>query len=298
MRSVIKDKQKGNRDSCAGSCPFGIRNMFQIHHVFPGVTHITEKMGVGFTLIEGENRAILFDTGYGFENIQDFLKTITKKPLTVILSHGHHDHILGVRWFEHSFLCREDMNEFTERTGLAQREKVKKQAEENEIPVPADYLTAGINLPEAIRFTEKTGTFESRTEALGGITVNIIHVPGHTPGSIVLYIPEYSLLMTGDNWNPCTWMWFPTSEGADTWRNRMTELIRTIETTYGRQISKIVCSHQPEAHEGRELKDYLDYMTDEKLKEAPAVDMGAPINTHQVVKDEWVLLFDQSKIKC
>jgi hypothetical protein len=38
-------------------------------------------------------------------------------------------------------------------------------------------------------------------------------------------------------------------------------------------------------------------MTDERIREAPAVDMGAPINTHQVVLPEkdWTLLFDADK---
>ena len=38
--------------------------MFQALNVFPGVTHITDVMGVSFTLIEGKEKAIPDRTRY------------------------------------------------------------------------------------------------------------------------------------------------------------------------------------------------------------------------------------------
>ena len=271
--------------------------MIKVNQVFPGIRHLTDAMGVSFTLIEGRERAILFDTGYGMEDVKAFAGTLTDKPLTVLLSHGHHDHMLGARWFEKTFLCREDLEEFRERTGEGQRTKVRKQAQDQGVAVPEDFMTAPIALPEDILFTEKAGPYERRREETGGLEVQIIKVPGHTPGSIVLYVPEHDLLLTGDDWNPCTWMWFPTSAAANVWRDRMKELIRTLEEESGREIRHVICSHQPMMREGRELKGFLEYMTDERMKEAPMVDMGAPIRTHQVVSeaDGWVLIFDYNK---
>jgi len=274
-----------------------MKTMYKVNQIFPGIRHITETMGVGFTLIEGSEQAILFDTGYGTEDVKAFIGTLTEKPLMVLLSHGHHDHVLGARWFEKTYLCAEDMEEFLERTGKRQRMKVKAQAKEQNVSVPADFMTAGIALPEAILFNEKTGSFERKRADLGHMEVQVIKVPGHTPGSIVLYVRAYDLLLTGDDWNPCTWMWFPTSAGADLWRNRMKELIDTLEEENGREIQNVICSHQPMTREGGELKEFLEYMTDERLANAPAIDMGAPINTHEVRNDEkgWHLIFDRDK---
>ena len=271
--------------------------MFKGNPVFPGINHITDAMGVSFTLIEGRERAVLYDTGYGMEDVCAYVETLTGKPITVLLSHGHHDHMLGARWFEKTYLCAEDMEEFTERTGTVQRSKVMKQAADRGVPVPADFIDAEIAQPEAIRFPERTGGFESRTEDLGGLEIRVIHVPGHTPGSIVIYVPAYSLLMTGDDWNPCTWMWFPTSMGADGWRKNMLELVHILEQEEGKEIACVLCSHQPMPREGKEMKDFLAYMTDERMMKAPAVDMNAPIDTHQIVKGEWTLLFDRQKIR-
>lgn len=269
--------------------------MFTANIICPGVTHITDAMGVSFTLIEGNDRALLFDTGYGTEDVATYIETLTKKQVSVLLSHGHHDHMLGTRWFEKSFLCEEDMEEFRMRSGELQRRKVIKQAEDRSVRVPDDFLTAPIQLPDLLRFNRKFGRFESREEDLGGLRVNVLHVPGHTPGSIVIYVPVCGLLLTGDNWNPCTWMWFPSSLAADKWREYMIELIVSLEETYG-EVSTALCSHQPKAREGREVKEYLEYMTPELMKEAPAVDMGAPIETYQIVRGEWTLVFDRAKL--
>ena len=273
--------------------------MFKTNGICPGVTHITDAMGVSFTLIEGEKSAVLFDTGYGMDDVGAFIRTLTDKPVKVLLSHGHHDHMLGARWFGKTYLCKEDMDEFAERTGNLQRTKVMRQAAERGVPVPPDFLTVPVALPEAIRFSGKTGPFENKTEDLGGLEIRVIRVPGHTPGSIVLHVPDRGLLLTGDNWNPCTWMWFPSSINAREWRDNMFSLITALEEENGTEINRVICSHQPAVREGSELKGFLAYMTDGRLDSAPAVDMGAPINTHQVTEGEkgWMLVFDRDKIK-
>ena len=273
--------------------------MFTVNQVFPGISHITDAMCVSFTLIEGKERALLFDTGYGIEDVSAFVGSLTRKPVTVFLSHGHHDHVLGSRWFSKTYLCSEDMEEFQERSGKEQRLKVMAQAKDQELTVPEDFLTDQIEKPEKIQFTESIGPFERRKEEIGSQVVQVIKVPGHTPGSIVMYIPSYELILTGDNWNPCTWMWFPTSDAADLWRDRMKEMILNLEEESGREIKHVICSHQPMMRKGEEMKDFLSYMTDKRMRTAPRIDMSAPINTHDIRNDEkgWQLIFDQDKCK-
>ena len=271
--------------------------MFSANQAFPGITHITEGMGVGFTLFEGSSRAVLFDTGYGLEDVSAYVRSLTDKPLTVVLSHGHHDHILGARWFEKTWMRVEDREEFRLRTGAEQRRSVMRQAEGAGIRVPEDYLTAEIRMPEALELTEKTGEFDSLTMRLGGLDLSVIHVPGHTPGSLMIYVPAYGLLLTGDNWNPCTWMWFPSSISAIRWRDNMIRLTAALGDEDA-AIRHVICSHQPMVRTGTELYDYLAFMTAERMREAPAVEMGSPIHTHQIRKEpeDWTLIFDRDKI--
>ena len=128
--------------------------MFTAVQVFPGITHITDAMGVSFTLIEGTEYSILFDTGYGLEDTASFVSTLTSKPLKVLRSHGHHDHVLGARWFSETYLAEEDLAEFRERTGPEQRKKVTEQAKDRNVGVPDDYLKSGIQTPKPIFFPD------------------------------------------------------------------------------------------------------------------------------------------------
>ena len=270
--------------------------MFTTCTPFPGVTHITDAMGVSFTLIEGEDSALLFDAGYGLEDVASFVRSRTDKPVTLLLSHGHHDHMLGARWFGAGLMDPADLEEFRLRSALPQRNQVKRQAEGSGLSVPEDFLTTEIPLPRPLEYTGSAGGFGCADFALGGRTVRAFHVPGHTAGSVVLYVPDCRLLLTGDDWNPCTWMWFPCSLPVREWRGNMLKLAALLEEA-GEKVACILCSHQAAPREGGELKEFLAYMTDERLRAAPPVDMGSPIRTHQVVLPEkgWVLLFDAGK---
>ena len=271
--------------------------MFTCCRPFPGITHITDAMGVSFTLVEGSDSALVFDAGYGLEDAAAYVRTLTDRPFELILSHGHHDHMLGARWFDHSLMDPADLDEFRLRAGVPQREKVRKQAEEKGLSVPDDFLAAPIPLPQPLQYPDTLGTFPCCGFDLGNLEAWALRVPGHTPGSIVLFIPSLQLLLTGDDWNPCTWIWFPCSLPVRQWHAAMTLLVGQLEAVSGGEIRHVLCPHQPASREGSELKEYLAYMTEDRLRAAEKVDMGAPVDTRRVAcpEKDWVLLFDAAK---
>ena len=84
-----------------------------------------------FYLIVGEKKALLFDTGYAFTNIRPLVDEIVgDKPLYVVCSHGHDDHVLGCSQFPEAYfsfadwdLCMKNDNpEQLEKQILARRE--------------------------------------------------------------------------------------------------------------------------------------------------------------------------------
>ena len=76
-------------------------------------------------------------------------------------------------------------------------------------------------------------------------------------------------------------------------------MIRTLEQDGGKEISSVICSHQHTVRKGSEMKEFLDYITDKRLREAPAIDMGTQIHTHQIrnASEEWTLIFDRDKLE-
>ena len=256
---------------------------FEINRICPGVTHIRDAMGVCMTLLEGEQAALLVDTGYGTEDVAAFIRTLTDKPLTVLLTHNHHDHALGARWFDKTLMCPEDLAEWPVFTGVEKRCAVLGQALAKGLPVlEADFLAGECRLP----LPTGKGAYD-----LGGLKAEVIPCPGHTPGSCVVYLPERRLLITGDDWNPCTWLFFDAALGVRQYREHVSAL-RQLD------FEHVLCSHQLTCYPRAAFEAFLDGLTDVALDAAKPVDIGGyeHIDTRQAdVADGQILVFDWKK---
>ena len=258
---------------------------FEVNQVCPGIVHIRDAMGVCMTLIEGEKSALLVDTGYGTEDVATFFRTLTDKPLTVLLTHNHHDHSLGARWFAQTLMFPEDLAEWQVFTGEAKRRVVLGQAISKGLPVTeADFLAGECRPPLPM----SKGTYN-----LGGLTVEVIPCAGHTPGSCVVYVPERKLLLTGDDWNPCTWLFFEAALPVRQYRENVRKLLAY-------DFEHVLCSHQLECFPRSKFEDFLSGLTDDTLNAAKPVTIGnyEHINTRQAdVAEGQILVFDWNKYK-
>lgn len=256
---------------------------FSAKEVMPGVFHIQDCMGVCMTLLTGSERALLIDTGYGLENVAAFVRTLTELPLTVVLTHGHHDHMLGACWFPKTLMFAQDQEDFVRYSSCEQRERVLASARQKGIVVDeAAYLKRDIPMPEAL---------QEETIDLGGLTVKVMLCPGHTPGSAVAYVPEHRLLLSGDDWNPCTWLFFPAALGMREYRANLLALMQL-------PFEYVLCSHQPVLFPRERMAGFAGHLTDENLRAAPAVDIPPyeAIDTHQAdMGDGQIFVFDWQK---
>jgi hydroxyacylglutathione hydrolase len=133
--------------------------------------------------IDGPNR-VLIDPGHlaQFEHVQQALEQLELSVNDidlVICTHAHPDHIEAVPLFKNSttlFTLHETEWQWAETIG--------KQ-------MSAAY---GIDIDDfRPDFFLKEGTL-----ALDGLELDIIHTPGHSPGSVTLYWPLQKALFTGD----------------------------------------------------------------------------------------------------
>jgi glyoxylase-like metal-dependent hydrolase (beta-lactamase superfamily II) len=243
-----------------------MKSKYSCHEYFPGIYHINDD-GVYMTLMfvapargrAGE--ALLFDAGYGFSSPRPFITELLEKHgldpsrLTVLVSHVHHDHLLGARWFDSFFIHQADFPLLDTYTNEATRTRVL-SAKENSGSVPDDFD----------RTAYYSADFQSRARtdipAIQG--VDILHVPGHTPGSLVLYIPAYKLLLTADDWNPTTWLFFPEALPAEEYAKNMKSLLALA-------FEHVLCSHAGDLFPGERLRNYINGLTNETFaKGVPA----------------------------
>jgi len=256
---------------------------FEVNRVSDGVFHIRDCMGVCMTLLVGGKAALLIDTGYGVENVAAFIKTLADKPLTVLLTHNHHDHALGARWFEKTCIMVADQDEWPIFTGQQKRKVVLGQALAKGLRVTEEEFLAGeCIMPYEIH----GGDLE-----LGGLTASIIPCPGHTPGSCVVYIPQEKILLTGDDWNPSTWLFFDAALGVQQYR----ENVRTLQSL---PFTHVLCSHQLDLYPREKFDRFMDGLTDDVLRAARKVSIGGweHVDTRQAdVDDGQILVFDWNK---
>ena len=254
--------------------------MFISREVLPGVYHIRDPLGVYMTLLKGEARALLIDTGYGVESAAALVRTITDKPVTVLLTHAHHDHALGARDFDSLLLAAPEIPLYPDYTSPERRARVAQQAAGAGVTPPADYLTAAYPVPQPAQAEELD---------LGGMTARIIPCPGHTPGSAVVYVPERRLLLSGDNWNPCTWLFFPEAAAVQ-------DLIGNMRAALALPFDHVLCSHREALYPRAAIDAFYQGLTRETLEGARRVDMGHPIATREAVPAEGqVFVFDYDK---
>lgn len=216
--------------------------IYNVRELEPGLYRIGNS-AVFMDLIVGSHHALLFDTGYGYGDLRAVVRSITDKPLYVVNSHGHVDHACGNEAFGGAYIHPLDMQLCREHNGPQMR-----RAELDVAEVPPDFdLDAHLRLgPGELRPVGEGASFD-----LGGVTLQVLHLPGHTAGSIGLWCQEKRLLFAGDAMNCFVWLFLPEAQDLGTY-------IRTLHKAAGLPFTHMIQSHEPDPVPKRKLWDYLD----------------------------------------
>ena len=148
--------------------------MFDIARIRDRVWRLWDEEKNTFYLVEGHHTAAVIDTGITpGAQITPTLRTLTDKPLVLVLTHAHIDHFHHMDEFDTVYMSHEEF-----KLG----EHILR------------HMMAGKDLDLSATRHVETG---SRID-LGGRTLEICHIPGHTPGSVAVYDDRDDLLFTGD----------------------------------------------------------------------------------------------------
>ncbi len=174
--------------------------MVSVERVLDRVYSLKDGFDSFSYLITGSNKALLFDTGCGVDDIKTTVDGITDLPLLVIASHGHFDHVGGSRFFSKVYLSSKDRNilEIYDERLLARWYKEMREINGSD----GSLERTGVEASFGNALWMQIADLDFCEFDLGDIHGEIMELPGHSSGSVGVLIPELKLLLAGDALSP------------------------------------------------------------------------------------------------
>ncbi len=158
--------------------------------------HVASWLRCNMWYVEGREYDLLIDSGMGLRPLKKEISILAKRPVTCIATHAHFDHIGG-------------QHEFETRLGHASEAPI------HALPTQANTADWGPFIRAETFSAQPYEEFDYRTYQitpapltgyldegdvidLGNRFFRILHLPGHSPGSIALYEESTGILFSGD----------------------------------------------------------------------------------------------------
>ena len=130
---------------------------------------------------ETSREAIVIDPGEDIPAIQALLDRHQLKVKLIVITHAHIDHIAGAQ----------QLKKLTGAPILYN---------ENDLPLVKmmDVQASWLRMPTPEVLPPDASLKDGETVGVEGLAGLVLHTPGHTQGSICLYLPEQKVLLAGD----------------------------------------------------------------------------------------------------
>ncbi|MBQ0051318.1 MAG: MBL fold metallo-hydrolase [Treponema sp.] len=115
--------------------------------------------------VVGKDKVLLFDTGFGRSSVMEKIRKYSDLPVEVAITHGHGDHVSGLKEFGSCWISEKDASMIPE-------------------GVEARIIKEGDKL------------------SCGGYTFEVVEIPGHTEGSVVYLDKKKKIMIGGDSIQP------------------------------------------------------------------------------------------------
>lgn len=116
------------------------------------------------------------------QTLTDYIAANSLSVTHMVNTHMHLDHIFGNEFIRRTYGVQVEANKCDEPFGL------NREAQARRFGLRGSFPPVGVDRP----------LNESDTISLGDSEFVVLHIPGHSPGSIVLYNRRYGFLLSGD----------------------------------------------------------------------------------------------------
>lgn len=181
-----------------------LSTVYKSELIAPGVWRLDDFGGFAgnenMYLIEGTDKALLFDTGMGKGDLAGYVKSLTDLPVEVVITHGHFDHF-------------GQLDQFMENTVYISRNEITR--------LPADLINS------RFRFIKDGDLIDLG----GGKSIEVLELPGHTMGSLLFLDPVNKVMVVSDDVGAgaMVWMHIPGTTAIDEYRDGLIKIEEKIK---------------------------------------------------------------------
>lgn len=175
---------------------------YDVTRLSPHHHRIQEADGYLMYLATGTDRACVVDAGIGVGDLRSLIGGIVDRPITLLLTHSHWDHIGAIAQFDDVRLHRAERpadgrvgidtisDEFVQRPA----QFVDRWRQEgNDFPDPFDPATFAIEPASGVRAMDDGDVLD-----LGDRALEIVQLPGHSPGHVGVLDRDMGVMYGGD----------------------------------------------------------------------------------------------------
>jgi len=214
---------------------------FNISRLRKGLIAIRETQHLEDVLsfaLETDEGIVLIDSGMGLANIRSILDP--NKPVFLLLTHSHWDHIGGARDFSQIAIYDHPYETDRLKKGWPLNETVGYEKNFFTIELPPTVDLKKFNIPGLSDFK----TFKDlEVLKIFGLEILVIHTPGHTPGSVCFFVNNTGELYTGDTlYSGPEYLHLPESSVSD----YLNSLLK-IRELLGNKIRRILPGHNSDS---------------------------------------------------
>ncbi len=206
-----------------------------VEEVVPGM-----PFPIRMHLVIGSRRAALVDTGLGTGNLRAVVEAVTRLPVVVLHTHGHGDHVGADALFDNHFLHP------SEQSGIDGGYAFGKTAASRlaflssllpEDPAAVAEIAGTLVEGRAVRYRHLR---DGDRIDLGGVVLDAVHIPGHTPGSVAFVDRRNGQAFTGDGIADIHWFDGTNASTVSAFR-------RTLDRFLARAEGVVAChaAHMP-----------------------------------------------------
>ena len=134
-----------------------------------------------FLVNEELREAVIVDPGENAKQIQGYLAENELKPVAILLTHGHFDHMMAATALRDAYGIK-----------VYATAKEKELLNSSTLNLSKGFIRADYTMDADIYCKEGDEFY------LAGCSIRVLETPGHTPGGCCYYIPSQNMMFSGD----------------------------------------------------------------------------------------------------